>query len=331
MAFRAGPVVGGVVAAVVTVAVLTMAGREAATAQPAPQCAVAGRVAGPGAGLAWVPPGQVTLGEHARYPEEAPPLDVEMAGFWIAVTEVTNAEFAAFVRATGHVSEAERQPEQLGGPGSAVFGAGGNPGWTYVAGASWRRPHGKGSNLDGMADHPAVHVTHEDAVAYARWKGHVLPTEAQLEYAARAGGSIAQAQSADGRALWLANVWQGVFPVVNEGTDGFATTAPVGCFPANQLGVHDLIGNVWEWTDTPWYPTRTPAPADIAAYPEGYAPGRARVGARVIKGGSYLCAANFCSRYRPDARQPQERDLSASHIGFRTVVNAPGPAPSTKR
>ena len=291
------------------------------------QCLAEATTSGTPAGMIWIDGGVTTLGQDAHYSEEGPPVTVEVRGFWIDQSEVTNAEFAAFVRATGYVTEAESQPREKGGPGSAVFGAGGNPGWTYVADADWRHPYGPGSSISGLDHHPVIHVTFTDAQAYASWKGRTLPTEAQFEHAARSGGGAAQRTDDAGGKRWTANVWQGVFPVVNQADDGYPTTAPVGCFPKDRNGAFDLIGNVWEWTSSPFYPTRDPDAAMRASRPEGVS--AAGLPAQVIKGGSYLCAANYCARYRPDARQPQEADLSASHIGFRTVLNAaaaPGPS-----
>lgn len=273
-------------------------------------------------GLVWVAGGQVTIGENPGHAEERPNYVAEVEGFWIDRHEVTNAQFAAFVEATGYVTEAERQPPEKGGPGSAVFE---NSGWSYRSGASWRHPYGLGSNIEGLEDHPVVHVSFADATAYARWAGRTLPTEVQYEYAARLGRASAFATGAEGRARYRANTWQGVFPFRNSGEDGFITTSPVGCFGANELGLTDILGNVWEWTLTPYYPTHRPSSDMLQRFPNGYSPGDPGAGARVIKGGSYLCADNFCARYTPSARQPQEVDLGASHIGFRTVLNAPGP------
>mgnify|MGYP006279171067 CR=1 FL=1 len=237
------------------------------------------------------------------YPEEGPAMRLHVAAFELLSHEVTNAEFARFVEATGYVTDAERSVAQgREGAGSAVFGratATTVPGWRLDPDASWRAPEGAGSDLSGRETHPVVHVSYRDAEAYAQWAGARLPEAVELEYAATLGlPDASRAESGaygpDGRPL--ANTWQGVFPVANTVEDGFAGTAPVGCFGADRLGAHDLIGNVWEWTRTPYAPDQ-----------------------HTLKGGSFLCAANFCRRYRPAARQPQDTDFSSNHTGFRIV------------
>lgn len=265
----------------------------------------------------WVPGGSFTMGDDPRYPEEGPPSRVTLKGFWMGVHEVTNAEFAAFVAATGYVTMAERTPPLLPGappemliPGSAVFTtpSPGNPSWwRWVPGAQWRHPSGPQETIAGHDLEPVVQIAWQDAEAYARWQGKQLPSEAQWEYAARAG-ALALPEPTDTAGEPQANYYQGVFPVRNLGTDGYIGRAPVGCFPANGFGLHDMIGNVWEWTSSP--ASRTDAGEPV----------------NVIKGGSYLCAANYCARYRPAARQFQERGLGTDHIGFRLVDNA-RPAP----
>ena len=265
--------------------------------------------------MVWVEGGSMTLGSDPLYPEEGPPRDVEVEGFWISSTEVTNAQFAEFVEATGYRTEAERDPPQLPGappemrlPGSAVFRvpSADNPNWwAWIPGAQWRNPSGPGSAIEGRANDPVVQVTYRDALAYAEWAGLSLPTEDQWEYAARAGeAALPVPKSASGKAK--ANYYQGVFPAKDLGEDGYTSRAPVGCFEANAFGLHDMIGNVWEWTSSE------------------ARPGQPR---NIIKGGSFLCAANYCARYRPSARQFQERDLGTDHIGFR-VVDTARPAPS---
>lgn len=268
--------------------------------------------------MAWIEGGRVILGEDARYPEEGPPREVEVEGFWMSRTEITNAEFAKFVAATGYRTEAERDPPQLQGaqpemlePGSAVFRVPTSDNrnwWAWVPGANWQHPSGPQSAIVGRDRDPVVQVTYNDALAYARWAGLSLPTEEQWEYAARANAAdVPEPKDASGKPK--ANYYQGVFPARDTGEDGFTTRAPVGCFPANGFGLHDMIGNVWEWTTDA---TRPGQPANV------------------IKGGSYLCAANYCARYRPAARQFQERDLGTDHIGFRVVDNlrpAPHAAP----
>lgn len=268
--------------------------------------------------------GTFTLGAHPEHNDEGPPRTVTVAPFSIDRTEVTNAEFAEFVKATGYVTLAERQPDPALYPGvpagklkpsSLVFvgakGLGsGDPSlwWRIVDGASWKHPEGPGSDLKGRERHPVVQVAYDDALAYARWKGRDLPTEAEWEFAARAGLDGARYEWGDDKPVPgqpRANSWQGVFPAVDTGDDGYkARTAPVGCYPASAYGLYDMTGNVWEWTKD-WYETPNPN-------------GRSHL----IKGGSFLCADNFCYRYRPSARQPGPPDTGTSHVGFRTVKRA---------
>lgn len=305
--------------------------------------------AGPRAGMVWTPGGVFTMGDDDERPEERRAHRVAVSGFWIDRHEVTNAQFARFVAATGHRTVAERGtdpalrpgpspdlPPELLRPGSMVFSPPeraadlAEPGrwWRYVPGASWREPEGPGSSIAGRENHPVVHVAREDALAYARWLGRDLPTEAQWEFAAR--GGLEGATYAWGDAYhdpvegWRANTWQGPFPARDEGEDGFRGAAPVGCFAPNGHGLFDMTGNVWEHVRD-WYAPGHPA--EPAADPAGPgAPVGAEHAARsVIKGGSWLCAPGFCARYRPSARQPQEQGLGASHVGFRTVLEAPGP------
>ncbi len=255
----------------------------------------------PHPGMVWIPPGTFEMGGEV-YPEEGPRRAVAVDGFWMDRTEVTNAAFAEFVRATNYVTAAERR-----NAGAAVFVMpGGNADlstmaswWRLTEGANWKHPAGPATSIDGRDHFPVVDLAYEDIAAYAKWKGRALPTEEQWEWAARAGEKTApeHEQPKD------ANTWQGVFPVIDTAEDGFAGIAPVGCYKPNAFGLHDMIGNVWEWT----------ADAYDAEEPKG----------RVIKGGSYLCAPNYCLRYRPAARQRQEDDLGASHLGFRTVLAAP--------
>ena len=263
------------------------------------------------AGMVRIAGGSFVPGSTQGYPEERPAGAVEVAPFWIDRTEVTNAQFEAFVKATGYVTEAE----QRGGaavfhvPTQAELEARDYAWWSELPGASYRHPEGKDSDLAGRAQQPVVHVTYRDATAYARWLGRRLPTEAEWELAARAGrddaGLHKAPRSEDGRPT--ANFWQGDFPTTNTREDGFLTQAPVGCFPENPFGLHDMLGNVWEWTSSPYRPHDA---RDVPDRPD--AP-------RVIKGGSYLCAPSFCARYRVSARHAQEADVATMHIGFRTV------------
>lgn len=263
--------------------------------------------------MVWVEGGTGTLGSRGHYPEEQPPVSVTVDGFWIDRYEVTNARFVEFVRATGYETSAERASETgLPVAGSAVFSTS-NGGWSFVAGADWRHPEGSGSSIDGREDHPVVQVSLEDAKAFADWAGRQLPTEAQWEFAARAGLA-----GRGGHAPLSANTWQGVFPLNDEGRDGHVGRAPVGSFAADALGLHDMIGNVWEWTVSPYYPTHEPS-EQMRARKEGFDPRQPGVAVAVVKGGSFLCSPDYCRRYRPAARYPQEPSLGTNHIGFRTI------------
>jgi formylglycine-generating enzyme required for sulfatase activity len=296
--------------------------------------------------MVYVPGGTFTMGSDRQRPEEQFTHVVHVDGFWIDQHEVTNAQFEKFVQATGYVTLAERgvDPKTHPGmskdllvPGSMLFiqptridrGGDITQWWQYVPGANWREPEGPGSSIKDRENHPVVHIAYEDAVAYARWLGHELPTEAQWEFAARGGkdgvDDASQAYDANGKPI--ANTWQGIFPVYNSEDDGYAGTAPVGCFKPNGYGLYDMIGNVWEWTSD-WY--RPGFSADSETNPTGPSLLELRLAvgqspSKVIKGGSYLCASNYCARYRASARQPQEVDLSTGHVGFRTIVNAPSP------
>jgi formylglycine-generating enzyme required for sulfatase activity len=266
--------------------------------------------------MRWVPGGSFVMGDDPQYPEEGPPRTVTVEGFWINAHEVTNAEFATFVNATGYKTMAERNPPQLPGappemlvPGSAVFNTPSQQDpswWRWVAGAQWRHPSGPKESIAGRDREPVVQIAWQDAEAYARWAGKQLPSEAQWEYAAR-GGAAALPEPVDAKGQPQANYYQGVFPVKNLNKDGYVGRAPVGCFKPNNFGLYDMIGNVWEWTSASG--SRTDASEEV----------------NVIKGGSYLCAANYCARYRPAARQFQERGVGTDHIGFRLVdaVKAP--------
>jgi formylglycine-generating enzyme len=275
--------------------------------------------------MVWVPGGSFMMGAEYAYSEEGPAHFREVDGFWIGRFEVTNAEFTEFVEATGYLTLAERGsaepglPPQQRQPGSAVFmpplaGEQYDPWaswWRFVSGANWRHPEGPGSDIDGLDRHPVVHVAYEDAQAYADWKGHRLPTEAEFEFAAQSSRHRLE----DGS--YVANTWQGFFPFQHEAADGFSGSAPAGCYIPNELGLYDLIGNVWEWTSSAYYQGHDfPAVVD---YPEGLDPAQPGEAVAVIKGGSYLCAPNYCMRYRPEARQGQSKGLGTSHIGFRTA------------
>ncbi|PBN41825.1 formylglycine-generating enzyme family protein [Sphingobium sp. D43FB] len=266
----------------------------------------------------WVPGGTARFGSDQAYADEGPSYTARVRGFWIDRHEVTNAQYAAFVHATGHVTRAEKDG------GSAVFDPPGpldrptspDQWWRYVKGANWRHPEGPGSGLRGRDRWPVVHIAYDDALAYAQWTGRSLPNEEQFEYAARAGG----AESLDQPPPDAANSWQGTFPISNDGTDGHSRLAPVGCYKANAYGLNDMIGNVWEWTGSWYQPGHQPMRAGWGTPGNpSFDPSQPDARTRVIKGGSFLCAPNYCARYRPSARHGQDETLGASHLGFRTV------------
>lgn len=291
------------------------------------------------------------MGSNDHYPEERPAHRVRVDGFWIDRHTVTNAEFARFVEATGYVTLAERpanpadypgaKPEMLT-PSSVVFRPPPGPvdlrnphnWWSYVRGADWRHPRGPESTLAGLDDHPVVQLAWEDVAAYATWAGKELPTEAEWEFAAR--GGLDSAEFAWGGDLtpggeYLCNFWQGLFPWQNLASDGYEWTAPVGSFPPNGYGLHEMTGNVWEWT-ADWYRSHgaierscctlhNPRGGEEAASRDPRQP-QIRIPRKVMKGGSYLCAFNYCRRYRPAARMAQPVDTATCHVGFRCVVRA---------
>jgi sulfatase modifying factor 1 len=265
-----------------------------------------------------VPAGYVDRGENRFEPEERVGGVGDVAAFDIDAHEVTNAQYAAFVDATGYVTIAERAGPDGAPMGAAVFDRD-EARWRIDTNANWRHPDGANSTIEGRERFPVVAVAYEDAEAYARWAGRRLPTENEWEFAARGAEPApadrrAEAFDAEGRAR--ANTWQGVFPFQDTGEDGFSGLAPVGCFPANARGLYDMTGNVWEWTSDRF---AGEAITDVARPNE-------QAGMRVIKGGSQLCAPNFCSRYRSGSRQPGDEGLGMSHIGFRTVGDVSPPA-----
>ena len=299
--------------------------------------------------MAWIPGGTFRMGSDRHYPEEAPVHIVSVDGFWMDVCTVTNEEFRRFVEATGYVTMAERPPDPAAYPGakpdmlmaaSVVFQKPQkrvNLGdefnwWTYVAGANWRNPEGPASSLRKRDRHPVVQVGYEDAEAYAKWAGKELPTEAEWEFAARGGLDGAEFVWGDDMTpggVQMANTWQGEFPWQNLVTDGHESTAPVGSFPANGYGLYDMAGNVWQWT-TDWYrehgriqksccTPRNPRGGDRDASFDPRMP-NIRIPRKVTKGGSYLCAPNYCRRYRPAARMAQPIDTAICHLGFRCIV-----------
>lgn len=301
--------------------------------------------------MALIPGGVFRMGSDLHYPEEAPAHRVMVDPFWIDKVPVTNLQFGTFVKATGHITFAELAPDPKDNPnrarhtlyaGSLVFEPPDHAvdlrdwsqWWTFLKGADWRHPYGPRSNIDGLDNHPVVHVGYADALLYARWAGKHLPTEAEWEFAARGGlegAEFAWGDEFTPNGVHMANTWQGDFPRQNLAEDGFRRTSPVEAFPPNTYGVYDLIGNVWEWTSDWYSPQHTadePQASSIPRNPHGGTetasvdPCRQndRMPRKVIKGGSHLSAPNYCRRYRPAARCAQAIDTSASHLGFRCVV-----------
>jgi formylglycine-generating enzyme len=307
--------------------------------------------------MIWIPGGTFRMGSDQHYPEEAPAHRVWVDGFWIDRTPVTNRRFKAFVKATGHVTTAQTAPDPKDYPGalpemlyagSLVFSplprvddlTDWSQWWTFMKDADWRHPYGPKSNINVLDNHPVVHVSFADALAYAMWAGKELPTEAEWEFAARGGlegeeFAWGDELAPDGK--HMANTWQGNFPANNLCADGFGRTSPVTAFPPNGYGLYDMIGNVWEWTSD-WWSTRREADAPkaccIPQSPRGgeesasYDPAQPdiRIPRKVLKGGSHLCAPNYCRRYRPAARHAEPVDTSTGHVGFRCVVRTRWPA-----
>jgi formylglycine-generating enzyme required for sulfatase activity len=285
-----------------------------------------------------LPGGSFRMGSTDFYPEEAPVHTVSVAPFAIERHPVTNAQFAEFVSATGYVTVAERplDPADFPGvpldeltPGALVFQPTNGPvdlrdwrqWWTWGAGACWRHPFGAGSSIDARLDHPVVQVAYPDAAAYAAWAGRRLPSEAQWEYAARAGAHSAYPWGDDvrPRGQLMANTWQGSFPYRNDGAQGWTGTSPVGTFPPNGFGLVDMIGNVWEWTTTPYTRRHQPDRPIEGCCPMTSPEGDPTVH-QALKGGSHLCAPEYCHRYRPAARSSQSQDSATTHIGFRCIA-----------
>ncbi|MEH3107527.1 MAG: formylglycine-generating enzyme family protein [Sphingomonas fennica] len=305
-----------------------------------------------------IPGGTFAMGSDRFYPEEAPVRRVRVDPFQIDATPVTNRDFARFVAATGHVTLAEiapnpadypGMPAEMARAGSLVFTPPAGPvpldqpmrWWDFTFGADWRHPLGPDSDLDGLDDHPVVHIAYADAAAFARWADKDLPTETEWEFAARGGldgADYAWGEEFAPEGRILANTWHGPFPHGNTLADGWLRTSPVGAFPANGYGLSDMIGNVWEWTSD-FYAAPQPhrkrfkGACCVPANPRGakerdsYDPALpgVRIPRRVLKGGSHLCAPSYCRRYRPAARHAQAIDSSTSHIGFRCIRREKGP------
>jgi formylglycine-generating enzyme required for sulfatase activity len=307
----------------------------------------------PLSGMVWIPGGTFLMGSDRHYAEEAPAHAVQVDGFWMDAVTVTNRDFERFVAETGYLTLAERpaNPDDYSGakpemlvPSSTMFKKPAGPvdmsnhynWWVYVPGANWRHPRGPASSIRKLMDHPVVHVAWEDVEAYAKWAGKELPTEAEWEFAARGGLDGAEFVWGDELApggTHMANTFQGEFPWRNTLEDGFEYTSPVGSFPPNGYGLHDMAGNVWQWT-ADWYQDhrRIDSPCCTATNPRGGLredsidprQPEIKIPRKVTKGGSHLCAPNYCRRYRPAARMAQPVDTSISHLGFRLMVRSNG-------
>jgi formylglycine-generating enzyme len=301
--------------------------------------------------MVFVPGGTFRMGSDAHYREEAPAHRVTVDSFWIDRTPITNRQFRKFVNETRYVTFAELAPDARDYPGaqptmlkagSLVFTAptvavdlrDWSQWWKFKFGANWKRPYGPRSSISGLDDHPVVHIAYRDAEAYARWAGKELPTEAEWEFAARGGPENAEFAWGDefmpGGKL-MANTWQGIFPHLNLAADGLARTSPVMAFPPNGYGLYDMIGNVWEWTADWWSAKHEADAAKACCVPQNPRGGREdesydacqpqiKIPRKVLKGGSHLCAPNYCRRYRPAARHAEPVDTSTSHVGFRCVI-----------
>jgi formylglycine-generating enzyme required for sulfatase activity len=300
------------------------------------------------AGMIWIPGGQFWMGtDDEHMPDARPWHRVYVDGYWMDKTEVTNTQFARFVKATGYLTVAERKPRPEDFPGappenlvagSVVFTPPGQSvkldnhlqWWSYLHGANWRHPEGPGSDIQNRMNHPVVHIAYEDAVAYCKWTGTRLPTEAEFEFASRGGLDRKRYDWGDEfmpGGKYMANTFQGHFPDTNTGEDGYKATAPVGSFPANGYGLLDMAGNVWEWTSD-WYRAdyyqTLAASGEVAVNPTGPAesfdPSEPGVPKRVQRGGSFLCTDQYCARYIAGARGKGEPDTGTTHLGFRCVL-----------
>lgn len=309
-------------------------------------------------GMVWIPGGTFIQGalpnDTLALPREKPTFKVQVDGFFMDITEVTNKQFAKFVQETGYKTTAERNidweilkkqvPENTPKPNDSLLKAGSlvfskpnhtikschdySQWWTFKTGANWKHPYGKGSSIEGKENYPVVHISYEDALAYCKWAGRRLPTEAEWEYAAKAGNNSALfAWGENDNLAESANTWNGKFPTKNTQKDGFESIAPVKSFPPNNYGLYDMGGNVWEWTSD-WYNTnyysKMAENNKIYINPKGatepYNPLALFAKEKIIKGGSYLCHASYCASYRISARMASTPDSSTEHIGFRTVL-----------
>jgi formylglycine-generating enzyme required for sulfatase activity len=315
---------------------LVLAACQPADSEPDAQARVERTCTAPGDSAVRIAGGTFLMGQADIYAEEGPVRETSVDTFWIDPHEVTNRQFAEFVAATNYVTIAEKPvdpamfgvpadqiPAELLLPGSAVFTPPERPSnsyadwWKYVPGANWRKPYGP-DGAGFQPDEPVVHLGWDDMVAYAAWKGGRIPTEAEWEFAASAGQPASSDQPEE------ANSWQGVFPAVNQETDGFKDIAPVGCFAPNANGLYDMVGNVWEVTADLFRPGHDPADRDNPTGPSenaAYDPLNPGFTSRVMKGGSYLCAPNYCQRYRPAARQGRDPGMGASNVGFRLAYD----------
>jgi sulfatase modifying factor 1 len=308
-------------------------------------------------GTVWIPEGTFLMGTNDKesFPNERPAHLVQVQGFWIDEHDVTNAEFSKFIEATGYVTTAERKidwedlkkelppgtpkPDDSAlAPGALVFTPTSGPvplndlsaWWRWVPGANWRHPEGPQSSIQGRENHPVVQVSWYDALAYAQWAGKRLPSEAEWEFAARGGLEAKRYVWGDEfkpGSKYMANTWQGTFPVRDTGEDGFVGTSPVGSFPANGYGLYDMAGNVWQWCSD-WYRVDSNIEAasknvcrDPRGSAESYDPGDPYSPKRVVKGGSFLCNPDYCESYRPSARRGTPPDTGSSHTGFRCVIS----------
>ena len=302
-------------------------------------------------GMVWIPAGEFSMGSETEgaWPDEGPVHRAYVDGFWMDEHEVTNSQFRRFLKATGYVTTAERPPDveellwqlppgtppparELLVPGSLVFVPTDRAvsqddyrqWWKWTPGASWRYPEGPGSSIEGKDEHPVVHVSWDDAAAYARWAGKRLPTEAEWERAARGGlegKPFVWGDEPPSDAAIFANIWQGRFPDQNKASDGFVRTAPVKSFRANGYGLYDMAGNVWEWCSD-WYERdlyKSRTGKGVVGNPRGPDGSQSGMPQRVQRGGSFLCNDSYCSRYRPSARHGGAPDTGMSHVGFRCV------------